>query len=257
MLVLRSSFLFPPSSFLMSPQTPGGFTSPKPQYTPGEAPERHFSDSELVWTDDEKTAIETYRAQYPTHDGAVMKGLWLAQRKYGWLPPEVIKLVAETMEIPYAKVYGVATFYTMYFKEKKGQFVLDVCTCFSCQVCGGYDILHHLEDTLGVKAGMTTEDGLFTIQEAECLGACGSAPMLQVTNGAYVHNLTTEKVDAMLDTLRAASGDPALAPGAGGDVLPFESVTLPQDEDEMGGNRRTDTEAVTAYRTPPVSETIH
>ena len=92
---------------------------------------------------------------------------------------------------------------------------------------------------------MTTEDGLFTIQEAECLGACGSAPMLQVTNGPYVHNLTTEKVDAMLGALRA------------GEALPFESVTLPQDEDEMGGNRRTDAEAVTAYRTPPVSVTIH
>ncbi|MEL6616040.1 MAG: NAD(P)H-dependent oxidoreductase subunit E [Bacteroidota bacterium] len=244
----------------MTPQTPGTHArdvSPKPQYIPGEAPERHFDDSELVWTDEEKALIETYRSQYPTNDGAVMKGLWLAQRKYGWLPPEVIRLVADTMEIPYAKVYGVATFYTMYFKEKKGQFVLDVCTCFSCQVTGGYDILHYLEDQLGVKAGMTTEDGLFTIQEAECLGACGSAPMLQVTNGPYVHNLTTEKVDTMLETLRAASGEGDLAPGHGGAALPFESVTLPQDEDEMGGNRRSDTEAVTAYRTPPEAEHIH
>ena len=235
----------PPSLHDMTPQTPSGFTSPKPQYLPGEAPERHFPDDELVWTADEKAQIETFRAQYPTNDGAVMKVLWLAQQKFGWLPPEVMRLVATTLEIPYAKVYGVATFYTMYFKEKKGQFVLDVCTCFSCQVCGGYDILHYLEESLGVKAGMTTEDGLFTIQEAECLGACGSAPMLQVTNGPYVHNLTTEKVDAMITALRA------------GETLPFESVTLPQDEDEMGGNRRSDAEAVTAYRTPPVSVTIH
>ena len=241
----------------MTPATPGPAASPKPQYTPGETPERHFSDDELVWTDEEKEQIATYRAQYPTNDGAVMKGLWLAQRKFGWLPPEVMRLVADTLEIPYAKVYGVATFYTMYFKEKKGQFVLDVCTCFSCQVCGGYDILHYLEESLGVKAGMTTPDGLFTIQEAECLGACGSAPMLQVTNGPYVHNLTEEKVDAMLDTLRSASESGGLAPGGGGFALPFESVTLPQDEDEMQGNRRSDAEAVTTYRTPPTAEHVH
>ena len=237
----------------MTPETPGQSprdVSPKPQYVPGIEPERHIADADLVWTADEQAQVDAFRAQYPTHDGAVMKVLWLAQRKYGWLPPEVLRFVAETIEVPYAKVYGVATFYTMYFKEKKGQFVLDVCTCFSCQVTGGYDILHYLEDQLGVKAGMTTADGLFTIQEAECLGACGSAPMLQVTNGPYVHNLDEAKVDAMLATLRA---NPDKLDGG----LPFESVTLPQDEDEMNGNRRSDAEAVTAYRTPPVSEHVH
>ena len=232
----------------MTPTTPGDSprdVSPKPQYVPGVEPERHVADADLVWTDDEQAKLEGYRAQYPTPDGAVMKALWLAQLKYGWLPPEVMRFVADTLGVPYAKVYGVATFYTMYFKEKKGKYVFDVCTCFSCQVCGGYDILHYLEEQLGVAKGGTTEDGLFTVQEAECLGACGSAPMLQVTNGPYVHNLTKEKIDAMLAALRA------------GDDLPFESVTLPQDEDEMGGNRRTDAEAQTAYQTPPVSETIH
>ncbi|WP_412069598.1 NADH-quinone oxidoreductase subunit NuoE [Rubrivirga sp. IMCC43871] len=228
----------------MTPETPGPFVSPSPQYVPGVAPERHVPDADLVWTADEQAQIDAFRAQYPTPDGAVMKTLWLAQRKFDWLPPEVMKLVAETLGIPYAKVYGVATFYTMYFKEKKGAFVLDVCTCFSCQVCGGYDMLHYLEDKLGVSKGETTDDGLFTIQEAECLGACGSAPMLQVTNGPYVHNLTREKIDAMVDTLRD------------GKALPFESVTLPQDADEMGGNRRTDAQATETYVTPPTSETI-
>ena len=228
-----------------TPDTPGPFVSPSPQYVPGQAPERQIADADLVWTDDETAQIDVFRAQYPTPDGAVMKTLWLAQRKWGWLPPEVMRLVADTLEIPYAKVYGVATFYTQYFKEEKGTFVLDVCTCFSCQVCGGYDMLHYLEDKLGVVKGGTSEDGLFTVQEAECLGACGSAPMLQVTNGPYVHNLTEAKLDALVDALR------------GGQALPFESVTLPQDEVEMGGNRRTDAEAVETYQTPPVSDTIH
>ena len=240
----------------MTPDTPGPFTSPKPQYVPGEAPERQIPDADLVWTDGETARIEAFRAQYPTPDGAVMKTLWLAQRKWGWLPPEVMRLVADTLGVPYAKVYGVATFYTQYFKEEKGRYVIDVCTCFSCQVCGGYDILHHLEETLGVVKGGTSEDGMFTVQEAECLGACGSAPMLQVTNGPYVHNVTKEKADALVETLRA-SAEADVPTGDPGAVLPFESVTLPQDETEMGGNRRTDAEAVTAYHTPPVSETIH
>ncbi|WP_420456320.1 NADH-quinone oxidoreductase subunit NuoE [Rubrivirga sp.] len=230
---------------MLTPDTPGPFVSPSPQYVPGEKPERHVADADLVWTADETAQIDVFRSQYPTPDGAVMKTLWLAQEKYGWLPPEVIRLVADTLGVPYAKVYGVATFYTQYFKEEKGRFVFDVCTCFSCQVCGGYDMLHYLKETLGVPKGGTTADGLFTVQEAECLGACGSAPMLQVTNGPYVHNLTRDKIDAMLDALRA------------GKELPFESVTLPQDQAELGGNRRTDAEAVETYQTPPVSKTIH
>ena len=232
----------------MTPDTPGASArdvSPKPAYVPGVAPERHIDDADLVWTADEQARLDVFVTQYPTADGAVMKALWLAQDKFGWLPPEVVRFVADSLGLPYAKVYGVATFYTQYFKEKKGRYVFDVCTCFSCQVCGGYDILHHLEETLGVTKGGTTEDGLFTVQEAECLGACGSAPMLQVTNGPYVHNLTTAKVDALVADLRA------------GKALPFESVTLPQDEVELGGNRRSDADAVTAYQTPPVADAIH
>jgi len=232
----------------LTPDTPGAHVrdvSPKPKYLPGVEPERHFMAEQLVWTADEQKQIDVFRAQYPTPDGAVMKVLWLAQEKFGWLAPEVVQFVADTLGLPYAKVYGVATFYTQYFKEPKGKYVLDVCTCFTCQVCGGYDVLHYLEARLNIKAGQTTPDGLFTIQEAECLGACGSAPMLQVTNGPYVHNLTREKCDRLLDDLRA------------GKRLPFESVTLPQDEGELGGNRRTDAEAVEAYQTPPVSETLH
>ena len=232
----------------MTPDTPGAHArdvSPKPAYLPTVEPERTFAAADLVWTDEERGLLDAYRAEYPTADGAVMKALWLAQAKFGWLPPEVQKLVADTLGLPYAKVYGVATFYTQYFKEDKGKVVLDVCTCFTCQVCGGYDMLHYIEGKLGITKGETTADGMFTVQEAECLGACGSAPMLQVTNGPYVHNLTTAKVDALIDTLRA-----------GGDV-PFESVTLPQDQDELQGNRRTDAAAVEGSVVPPVSETIH
>lgn len=211
---------------------------PLPDATPA------FSEDELVFTEEEKARLAEYVRRYPTADGAVMRALWLAQEKFGFLPPEVIRLVADELGIPYANAYGVATFYTQYFKQKKGRYVLDVCTCFSCQVCGGYDMLHYLEEKLGIHKGETTEDGLFTIQEAECLGACGSAPMLQVTNGPYVHNLTREKLDALVDALRE------------GQMPAFTSVTLPQDEDEMGGNRRDDAPQTDTYTTLPVAQSL-
>ena len=211
---------------------------------PDRAPAPRFTPEELTWTADEQAKIQRYREQYPTPEGAVMRALWLAQEKFGFLPPEVIQLVADTLGMPYAQAYGVATFYSQYYKKEHGRYVLDVCTCFSCQFCGGYDMLHYLEEKLGIHQGETTPDGLFTVQEVECLGACGSAPMLQVTNGPYVHNLTRAKIDRLIDDLRAGK-EPA-----------FESVTLPQDEQDFGGNRRSDVRATETYVTPPVSQTI-
>lgn len=209
---------------------------------PDSNPEPHFSETELVFTEEEKKQILHWIRQYPTSDGAVMWTLWLAQEKFGFLPPEVMQLVAAELSLPYAQVYGVATFYTQYFKAKKGTFVLDVCTCFSCQFSGGYDILEYLEQKLNVKRGHTSECGRYTLQEAECLGACGSAPMMQVNNGPYAHHLTPAKIDELLQSMEA------------GKELPFVSVTLPQDEDEIGGNRRTDAEAVETYGPCPQSE---
>ena len=213
---------------------------------PDRTPEPHFSEKQLVFSPKELEMIEVYRKQYPTAEGAVMKVLWLAQGKFGWLPPEVIQLVADTLGIPYALAYGTATFYTQYYKKKMGTYVLDVCCCFTCQVCGGYDMLHYLEEKLGIHRGETTEDGMFSIQEVECLGACGTAPMLQVTNGPYVHNLTEEKVDELIDHLR------------NGTMPEFTSVTLPQDEDDedLEGNRRTYPKSFETYITPPVSERL-
>ena len=207
-------------------------------------PEQTIPASELVFTAEELARIDEYKSQYPEVDGAVMRALWLAQEKFDYLPPEVVKLVADTLELPYAQVYGVATFYTQYYKDKVGTYLLDMCTCFSCQVVGGYDMMHYVCDKLGIHEGETTEDGKFTVRQAECLGACGSGPMLQVTNGPYVYNLTREKLDQLIEDLKA-------------DKMPeFVSVTLPQDEDEMGGNRRTDVDKVTTYETPTVAESL-
>ena len=205
-------------------------------------PERVVADAELVFTAEEQALIKSYTEMYPVAQGAIMRTLWVAQEKFGWLPPEVIQLCAETVGIPYATAYGVSTFYTQYYKEKQGAYVIDVCTCFSCQLCGGYDMLHHLESTLGIHDGETTADGMFTVKGVECLGACGSAPMAQITNGPYVHHLDKNKLDQLIANLR------------NGKMPAFTSVTLPQDEDEMGGNRRSDVGQTENYQTPYSAE---
>lgn len=154
------------------------------------------------FTKEDLEEIEKIKAKYPEVKAATLPALWVAQNRFGHVEPEVQKLVAETLGLPEAHVHGVATFYTQYYKEKKGTYVLDVCTCLSCQLCGGYDILEHFENRLGIKKGETTEDGMFTLNEVECLGACGYAPMMQVTNDKYVNNLTPEKADELLEKLK-------------------------------------------------------
>lgn len=171
------------------------------------------------FTKEELEKIDKIIAKYPNPQPAVMPVLWMAQDKFGHVEDEVQQLVAKTLGLPEAHVHGVATFYTQYYKEKKGKYVLDVCTSFSCQVCGAYDTLKYLEDKLGIKAGETTEDGLFSIQSVECLGACGYAPMMQITNDVYANNLTPEKIDSIIDDLRK-------------DKMPeFESIPLVQNRE--------------------------
>ena len=172
----------------------------------------------IEFTQEEIDKIEDIASRYPERLAATLPALWVAQNKFGHVEPEVQKLVAHTLGVPEAHVHGVASFYTQYYKEMKGKYVLDVCTCLSCQLCGGYDMLHYLEEKLGIEKGETTDDGMFTIQEVECLGACGYAPMLQVTNGEYVNNLTEDKVDQLIDNLKQ------------GNEPEFESMPMPNLE---------------------------
>lgn len=154
------------------------------------------------FTKDDLEAIEKLKTKFPEVKPVTLPALWIAQKRFGHVNPEVQKLVAHTLDLPEAHVHGVASFYTQYYKEETGKHVLDVCTCLSCQICGGYDILHYLEKKLDIKVGETTDDGMFTLNEVECLGACGYAPMLQVTNDKYVNHLTPEKIDTLIERLR-------------------------------------------------------
>ncbi|MCC5913108.1 MAG: NADH-quinone oxidoreductase subunit NuoE [Balneolaceae bacterium] len=167
------------------------------------------------FTKEDLQEIEKIKAKYPEVKAATLPALWVAQNRFGHVDENVQKLVANTLDLPESHVHGVATFYTQYYKEEKGKYVLDVCTCLSCQLCGGYDILEHLEKNLGIKKGETTEDGMFTLNEVECLGACGYAPMMQITNDQYVNNLTTEKVDKVVEDLK------------NGKVPEYEQIEMP------------------------------
>lgn len=148
-----------------------------------------------------KQRIERLLTQYPNKQAALLPVLHLAQDEFGYLPDEALNLVADTLQLPPAHVFGVITFYTMFHREKPGRNELMVCTNVSCMLRGGYDILHHIENRLGIKAGESTSDGCFHLVEEECLAACANAPMM-ICGDKYFLDLTPAKVDAALDDLR-------------------------------------------------------
>ncbi|MGE5236995.1 MAG: NADH-quinone oxidoreductase subunit NuoE [Acidobacteriota bacterium] len=140
-------------------------------------------------------------SRYPTRRAAILPVLWLCQDRYGWISPGVITAVAGRLGESAAYVEGVVSFYTMFYTSPPARYVLQVCETLSCAVCGGKELLHHLEAKLGVGTGEKTPDGIFQIVGVQCLGACGSAPVVQI-NDDYYEDLTLERLDALLDELK-------------------------------------------------------
>ena len=133
---------------------------------------------------------------------ALLPLLHLAQAESdGWLPVPVMDRVAEILHIQPIEVYEVASFYTMFHTQPVGKCLIEVCRTSSCWLRGAYDIIHHIENKLGIKEGETTPDGKFTLRAVECLGSCGTAPMLQIGE-MYHENLTKEKVDQLIEENR-------------------------------------------------------
>ncbi len=142
--------------------------------------------------------IAQIQGKYPDSQSAVMPVLWLAQKKWGWLPLDAMRAVAEVLDLPLAHVQGVATFYTMYWKKPMGRRHVQVCTNISCMLRGGEQIYHHVRDELGIGHMERSQDGEFSLEEVECMGACGGAPMIAI-NEDYHENVTIEEVDRLLD----------------------------------------------------------
>lgn len=153
-----------------------------------------------------KQQIDRLLTRYPNKQAALLPVLHVAQDEFGHLPDEALDLVAKTLELPPSHVYGVITFYTMFHRARTGTNHLMVCTNVSCQLKGGYEILHHIEKKLNLKPGETTPDGAFTLIEEECLAACANAPMM-ICGTEYFLDLTPAKVDVILDDLRKRHGE--------------------------------------------------
>lgn len=145
--------------------------------------------------------VDDLVARYPSKMAACLPALRLVQEETGWVSPDAMAWVATRLEIPLAHVQGVVSFYTLYHREPVGKQVVQVCRTLSCALMGGERVLRHCEKRLGIKAGETTPDGQITLQTAECLASCGTAPALTV-NDEFHENLTLEKVDALLDRLK-------------------------------------------------------
>lgn len=155
-----------------------------------------------VFDENELKTVQYHISKYPKPMAAVMPLLWMIQNKYGWISTDAMKYVGDLLGLPHDHVLGVATFYTMYFKRPMGKDHLQICTNVSCMLRGGYEIYNHVSGKLKIKNKEITEDKMFSIEEVECLGSCGTAPMLQVSNREYYENLTIESVDKLLEDLR-------------------------------------------------------
>lgn len=154
-------------------------------------------------TPEREKKIDELLTRYPSSRSALLPALWVVQEQYGWISLELQRYLAIRLGITPEQVREVVTFYSMYNDRPVGKYHLQVCCTTPCMLMGSDDVIGYLEKTLDVRRGQTTEDGLFTVSQVECLGSCGTAPMLQVNREKYDENLTTEKVDALLERLRA------------------------------------------------------
>lgn len=154
----------------------------------------------VEFTPEELATVDRLKGLYPDPKSAIMPVLWMAQKKWGWLSMPVMQHVAAVMNLPYSHVLGVATFYTMYFKKPMGRHHVQVCTNVSCLLRGGEKIYEHVSQRLGIGHNDRTSDGRYSLEEVECMGACGGAPMVAI-NEDYYENITIEQLDRMLEEL--------------------------------------------------------
>jgi len=152
-----------------------------------------------------KARFDREIAKYPADQriSAVMACLSIIQQERGWVSPESEQEVADHIGVAPMAVHEVTTFYNMYNQQPVGQFKLNVCTNLPCQLRDGQKALQYLCDKLGVEAGGTTADGLFTVQQCECLGACADAPVMLVNDRQMVSFMGNDKLDKLIDVLKA------------------------------------------------------
>ena len=150
-------------------------------------------------------ALAEYReilTHYPQRRAALMPVLWLAQREFGWISKDVMAYVADLMELPMGWVEGAVTFYTMYYTRPIGRHHVQLCTNLSCRLRGADEVMSALRRSLAIEPGETTVDGAFSLDRAECLGSCGTAPVIQLGSGPFVESVTVTKAIELVERLR-------------------------------------------------------
>ena len=154
----------------------------------------------LEFSADARKKIAAACERYPTKQPVVMAALHLAQKEHGHLSDDALRLVARTLDLPYAHVYGVATFYTMYRREPGGRTTIRMCTNISCMLRDGYEVLEAFEHKLGLSRGESNAE--FTLVEEECIAACANAPCA-VVGTEYLLDITPKDVGKLVDRLKA------------------------------------------------------
>lgn len=162
--------------------------------------------AEIKFNEETLALVHKIMLRYPEgkHKSALIPVLHIAQAEFeGWLSAPVMDYVASILKIQPIEVYEVASFYSMFHLKPVGKCVLEICRTSSCWLMGAEDVVRHIEKKLNIKDGQTTPDGMFTLRTVECLGSCGTAPILQCGSN-YYENLTMEKVDTLVDQLKLA-----------------------------------------------------
>ena len=144
--------------------------------------------------------FERLLTRYPDREAVILPALHLAQKEQGYVSGEAIVHIAELLGTSPARIEGAATFYTMYNRKPVGKYHVQICRNISCSLLGAEHLIEHVARKLGVSPGETTPDGKFTLTKVECLGSCGTAPVMQV-NDDYHENLDAAKIDAILENL--------------------------------------------------------
>jgi len=152
-------------------------------------------------SDESVGSIRAVIARYPQSRSALLPALHIAQNQLGWISREVMEEVAALLSLNADQVEEVASFYTMYYTEPVGTYVMEVCKTLPCSILGADEIIEYISQKLGIQPGETTSDGLFSLFRVECLAACHRAPVMQL-NHRYYQDLTPEKIDALIEAAR-------------------------------------------------------
>ncbi len=156
----------------------------------------------MILTQESVKLIKEKVPLYPRRKSAILPALTIAYHQLGYVDDDIYREIADIIKVPYVEIAEAATFYTMFPKAPRGKYLIQVCHNISCALLGADSLIGYLEKRLGIAKGETTPDKLFTLISVECLGSCATAPMMQINHDFY-ENLTPQKVDQILDELRA------------------------------------------------------